>query len=95
MATFSKCKGSPTVENGIGNYAKGHEVYYIRKGRFNCKGQREYEEMAPLNSLKGNMLSTLVSFFVYSISQEELINNSELQPICYKHEYDVQIYTLF
>lgn len=43
IATSSKCKGAPTVENGIGNSAKGHKVYYIRKRRFNCKGQRDCE----------------------------------------------------
>ncbi|XDA71322.1 hypothetical protein R6Z07F_001674 [Ovis aries] len=43
-----------TKENGIGNYAKGHEVYCIRKIRFNCKGRREHYGDG-LNSLKGNM----------------------------------------
>lgn len=53
------------------------------------------KEMASFNSLKGNTLSTLMSFFVYRFSREELTSNSELKLIHYKHKYDVQIYTIF
>lgn len=52
-------------------------------------------EMASLNGLKGNMLSSLMSFFVYRFSREELISNLELKLIRFKHKVDVQIHTIF
>lgn len=51
--------------------------------------------MASLNGLKGNMLSTLMFFYVYRFSREELISNPELKLIHYKHKDDVQIHTIF
>ena len=40
---MQQTQGVPAVGNGIGDSAKGHKVCYIRKRRFNCKGQRDYE----------------------------------------------------